>query len=61
MKNNDYKLYALLIAFLVTQYFEIRSVKGHIEKHSVHPQYGNYTKVNFETEKKTCDPWDSCE
>jgi hypothetical protein len=37
---------------LITTY----SVKHFIEKHSVHPQYGNYKNVGL-----PCSPWDSCD
>lgn len=30
-----------------------------IEKHSVHPNYGNYKKVDFTGRK--CQPWDACQ
>lgn len=30
-----------------------------IEKHSVHPLYGNYQKFNADLER--CSPWESCE
>ncbi len=29
-----------------------------IEKHSVHPIYGNYKK--HDSKGRTCEPWDSC-
>ena len=35
-----------------------KRIIAHIEKHSVHPEYGNYKKVN--SKGFTCDPWDAC-
>lgn len=29
-----------------------------IQKHSVHPDHGNYIKIDFEG--SPCNPWDSC-
>ncbi len=29
-----------------------------IEKHSVHPEHGNYKKISFDG--IPCNPWDSC-
>lgn len=29
-----------------------------VEKHSVHPIYGNYQK--HDSKGRTCEPWDSC-
>lgn len=29
-----------------------------IEKHSVHPVYGNYKKID--SEMKKCEPWQAC-
>lgn len=29
-----------------------------IEKHSVHPIYGNYKK--FDSDMKKCEPWQAC-
>jgi hypothetical protein len=34
------------------------SLMLHIEKHSVHPKYGNYKKISSFGEK--CEPWDDC-
>lgn len=30
----------------------------YVEKHSVHPEHGNYIKVDLEG--NPCNPWDSC-
>jgi hypothetical protein len=34
------------------------SIIANIEKHSVHPIYGNYKK--FDVNERKCEPWDSC-
>ena len=34
------------------------SIITNIEKHSVHPRYGNYKKID--SKGRTCEPWDSC-
>lgn len=47
----------VIIQFVITGMFAWVIVT-HIEKHSVHPEYGNYKKVSFEG--KSCQPWDSC-
>ena len=41
----------------ITFYMNKRII-ANIEKHSVHPEYGNYKKVN--SKGFTCDPWDAC-
>ena len=38
---------------------EYRNIVSIIEKHSVHPHYGNYKK--HDSKGRTCMPWDSCE
>lgn len=35
------------------------NIINNIEKHSVHPLYGNYKKFNSELNR--CSPWESCE
>ena len=35
-----------------------KRIIANIEKHSVHPEYGNYKKVN--SKGFTCGPWDAC-
>ena len=30
----------------------------YIERHSVHPKYGNYK--HFDSKGHSCEPWDSC-
>lgn len=37
---------------------EYKNIVHTIEKHSVHPIYGNYTKVD--NLGYTCQPWDAC-
>jgi hypothetical protein len=37
---------------------EYRGIVSTIEKHSVHPIYGNYKK--HDSKGETCEPWDSC-
>lgn len=44
----------IIIAMFVTTAINIY----YIEKHSVHPIYGNYKKVN--SINKKCMPWDDC-
>lgn len=38
----------------ISNFFIIDTIK----KHSVHPIYGNYQKVNSDLER--CSPWESC-
>jgi hypothetical protein len=47
-----------IIIAIFTTGFTCFYVQKQIEKHSVHPIYGNYKK--FDSEGRTCQPWDSC-
>ena len=47
----------IFIQILVTA-FSTKWIVDSIEKHSVHPAYGNYKKVSSEGLK--CQPWDDC-
>lgn len=52
------KMVILLITQLIITIISTWVIINHIEKHSVHPVYGNYKKVSFEG--RSCQPWDSC-
>lgn len=43
----------ILLITLSTMY-----IVSNIEKHSIHPTYGNYKKLN--TQGYRCQPWDDC-
>lgn len=49
--------YILLIMFITQILLTLITIK-YIEKHSVHPIYGNYKK--HDSMGRTCEPWDSC-
>jgi hypothetical protein len=51
-------LICLLIGQTILGYYSIKSIITNIEKHSVHPLFGNYKKFDSRGEK--CEPWDSC-
>lgn len=52
----------LLISLIGTGIHEIakecHNIIKEIEKHSVHPEYGNYIKIDNYGNK--CEPWNSC-
>lgn len=45
---------AISILILLCTYY----VTYNIEKHSVHPIYGNYKKLD--SDMKKCEPWQAC-
>lgn len=51
------KLTLLLLNIVITLSCWI-SLMFHIERHSVHPKYGNYKKIS--SFGKKCEPWDDC-
>lgn len=46
-----------LIIVIVTMLWCTNTIINHIEKHSVHPEHGNFEEVSFQ---RPCSPWDSC-
>lgn len=56
---NNYILSVIIAVFLVLTGVMYFNALETVEKHSVHPLYGNYKKFNSDLEK--CSPWESCE
>jgi hypothetical protein len=52
------KMFGLVIIQLLITFLATWCIIHHIEKHSVHPVYGNYVKTS--ADGMTCEPWDSC-
>ena len=50
------KLYALVLSLVIG--ITVICLINTIEKHSVHPIYGNYVKKDCDD--KPCKPWDYC-
>jgi len=49
----------ILLVFLIL--FSTIYLGKQIEKHSVHPKFGNYTKnITIDNKIKKCEPWDYC-
>lgn len=42
----------------VSSSYQYRDIVSTVEKHSVHPYYGNYKKID--SKGRACAPWDSC-
>ncbi len=47
-----------LMIFIGVNVIGLFSIVTTIEKHSVHPIYGNYKK--FDSDMKKCEPWQAC-
>lgn len=45
---------AVITVIVVGLFFVVKT----IEKHSVHPVYGNYRKID--SDMKKCEPWQAC-
>lgn len=52
------KMLGLVITQIIISIIATFMIINHIEKHSVHPVYGNYKKVS--ADGMPCEPWDSC-
>jgi len=50
----DFSSIIIVITLVMGFFFVVKT----IEKHSVHPVYGNYKKVDSELKK--CEPWKAC-
>lgn len=53
------KILQIMILTTILACISIFTVVKTIEKHSVHPIYGNYKKVSSDLER--CSPWESCD
>lgn len=49
----------IIVLIVILQIVSTMFILKTIEKHSVHPTYGNYKKVSLEG--FPCQPWDSCQ
>jgi len=52
------KIFVLAIIQIIISIIATFMIINHIEKHSVHPVYGNYQKISLKG--FSCQPWDSC-
>lgn len=52
------RLYILVLIQFIITIASTKCIINFIEKHSVHPVYGNYKKVS--SDGMTCEPWDDC-
>lgn len=58
MKNYITSIIILLVLNLFLSLGNLFGTKFQTEKHSVHPEFGNYVKRNINGE--VCKPWDYC-